>query len=142
MNTRAKGRRFERFEAKQWESLGWEVEVRHPSKFVGPGHPVFCDYFDRYDVIAVLPKVRVVCFIQVSTEPPSSHKNPGPMGLRPPFRFGSLESPSVEELMMYESPSVEEVMMYGAHEPGVYEVYARYAKNGRKYEPRRIWWIR
>lgn len=131
MNTRKKGRKFEKIEAKAWVTLGWEVElVRPEARFIGPGRVVtaYRDFFGgRYDFIAVHKEARMAVLAQVSTEPPSSHRDPGPMGLR------SLFPLLVEDIMMGE---VAESGVYA----GVYEVYVRYVKSGRKWEPRRTWW--
>ncbi len=131
MNTRAKGRKFEKREEAVWKECGWETElVRPEARFIGPGKFVtaYRDFFKRYDLIVTSPRAGVTLMIQISTEPPSSHKDPGPMGFPIPFRFGSLESPSVEEIM--ENPT----------SAGTFEVFVQYKRQGRGYEATRTWW--
>jgi hypothetical protein len=135
MNTRAKGRKFEKREEKIWLDAGWEVElVRPEARFIGPGKAVtaYRDFFGRYDLITTSPRVGITVMNQVSTEPPSSHKDPGPMGFLP-LRIGGRDVP-VDELLDISWPSL-------MHR-GTYEIYTHYKKVGRSYVPVRTWWKR
>src|SRR5206468_7297968 len=95
MNTREKGRSLERREARVWREAGWLVEDRHPAKFVGPGRIALCDFFERYDLIAISRDRRMMAFIQVSTESPNSHEPALGIGDRPTFMMpdGILNAP-------------------------------------------------
>ena len=136
MNTRAKGRKFEKREDAVWQECGWETElVRPESRWIGPGKVVaaYRDFFRRYDIIALWPKGKIAVFIQVSTEPPSSHTDPGPFGL-PPLTHGGLVPVNVILTAPGGGP-------FKAFE-GVFEVYVRYVRKGRGYEAQRQWWKR
>lgn len=138
MNTRAKGRKFEKREEAVWKAAGWETELIRPeARFIGPGRAVvaYRDFFDgRYDLIVTSPRVGITLLIQVSTEPASSHKEPGPMGFRLPQR-GSGQVPVDEVLKMLDWPDLTW--------RGTYEVYVRYTRKGRApYEATREWWTR
>ena len=136
MNTRAKGRKFEKREEKVWIAAGWETElVRPEARFIGPGRSVvaYRDFFGgRYDLIVTSPRVGITLMIQVSTKPPSSHADPGPLGFLP-LRDGGRDVP-VDEVMDISWPS----LMWR----GTYEVFVQYKKIGRAYRPFRTWWYK
>jgi len=133
VNTRKKGRKFEKREAKVWQEAGWEIELVRPETwFIGPGKVItaYRDFFGRYDIIAV-SKVGIVIFIQVSTEPVSSHVRPGPMGFIQPRWSAALDSVPVDHIMINNHTDLW---------AGVYEAYVRYRKRGRSYVAERTWW--
>ncbi len=144
MNTRVKGRKFEKREEAVWKEFGWETElVRVEARFIGKGRVVaaYRDFFGRYDLIVASPKVGITIFIQVSTESPTaSHKNPGPMGFDPPRRG----------MMRGEDDGIVPVdsIMRGILDmryafAGVYELFVQYKREGRgPYKPNRTWWVR
>lgn len=135
MNTRKKGRKFEKQEEKVWKAAGWETElVRPEARFIGPGKFVtaYRDFFGRYDLLAIWPSGGVMCLVQVSTEYPSSHSDPGPFGLvEPPVPVGVVMTQPLGK------PG-----KVGAEFAGVYEVYVQYIRAGRSYVARRTWWTR
>jgi len=138
LNTRAKGRKFEKQEEKAWAAMGWETELIRPeARFIGPGKAVvsYRDFFHRYDLLVTSPKARITIFIQVSTESPtSSHKNPGPLGFSPPVDAGYDEIP-VDEVM--------DLKLHGWLPPGTFEAFVQYKRDGRgPYKPTRTWWMR
>lgn len=135
MNTRKKGRKFEKQEEKVWKAAGWETElVRPEARFIGPGKFVtaYRDFFGgRYDLLALWPPGRVICLVQVSTESPSSHSDPGP--------FGLADLPVPVDVLLTLPPVIRPALA------GVYEVYSQYIRGGRGYRgyvARRTWWTR
>jgi len=138
MNTRAKGRKFEKREDAVWKECGWETElVRVEARFIGPGKMVaaYRDFYGRYDIMALWPKGDIICLIQVSSEPPSSHADPGPFGFKPP-RNGVNEVP-VNVILTGPMGG-----RFKAFE-GIYEIYSHYVRDGNgPYEARRQWWKR
>ena len=140
MNTRAKGRKFEKLEEAAWRAFGWETElVRPEARFIGPGKAVvaYRDFFNRYDLIAAWPKASTVVFIQVSTEPVSSHKDPGPLGF-PPLLLGAAIRTCPVEVLLTAPKGTTKPLLYS----GVYEVYTRWVKLKRTYVPVRGWWVK
>lgn len=146
MNTRAKGRKFEKEEETFWASKGWETElVRPEARFIGPGKFVtaYRDFFGRYDLIAASPKDGIVCLIQVSTEPPSSHKTPGPLGfMKPAWGKDGLDYMPIDVIVTLpmEKTTWQKTIWQGFS--GVYEIYVRYIRDGRSYVAQRTWWER
>lgn len=134
MNTRQKGRKFEKQEEKVWKAAGWETElVRPEARFIGPGKFVtaYRDFFGgRYDLLALWPEGNIMCLVQVSTKPPSSHSDPGPFGLaEPPVPVDFVLALPLKKIADGELT-------------GVYEAYVQYLRAGRGYVARRIWWVR
>ena len=133
MNTRAKGRKFEKREDAIWKASGWETElVRPEARFIGPGKAVtaYRDFYGRYDIMALWPKGNIMCLIQVSTGPPSTHAVPGPFGFSPP-----KETPVDMVLTL--------PIMGVPYKPvkGIFEIYVRYVRDGNgPYRAERTWW--
>ena len=136
MNTRAKGRKFEKREEAVWKEYGWETElVRPEARFIGPGKAVtaYRDFYGRYDIMALWPEGNIMCLVQVSSGPPSTHADPGPFGFKPPSQ-GGIEVP-VNLILV--GPKGGPFKSF----EGIYEVYAQYARHGAgPYEAQRQWW--
>ncbi len=137
LNKRAKGRRFEKLEEAAWKASGWETQLTWPeARFIGPGRAVsaYRDFFGKYDLIVASPRADIVIMIQVSTEPVSSHKDPGPMGFGPP-RNGYSVVPVEEIMRIHQWPH--------STFRGVYEAYTRYVRFKRgPYVAVRAWWTK
>ena len=139
MNTRQKGRKFELQEEKVWKAAGWETElVRPEARFIGPGKFVtaYRDFFGgRYDLLALWPEGKIMFLIQISTESPSSHADPGPFGLADP-------PVPVDFILALPASGLALSRMVDRELSGVYEAYVQYIRAGRGYVARRTWWVR
>lgn len=135
-NTRTKGRRLELKEAYLWRDCGWDIELRHPAKFVGPGRVVAADFFNRYDFIAAWPEGGVVCLVQVSTEGEGSHEEP--------LGFHRKAPAFTPNALLLAPVTFKDAPKQIADFSGVYElyVYMRHIKGVRGWAADRRWWAR